>query len=79
MDGFYFQIGRFACYVGGALFLIGVLSILGWIVCEAWIAVSDRFRDICKAESLIFEYRKNRSEFMVWKNAKDGDGSAKTE
>lgn len=74
MVNFYSLIGAVMCHVGGAIFALGILSILGWIVCEIWIAVSDRFRSVCKAESLIFEYRKNRSEFMAWKQEKDGEG-----
>lgn len=33
---------------------------------QAWVAFSNRFRDICKAESLIFEYRKYREQFLEW-------------
>ena len=32
---------------------------------------SNRFQAICKAESLILEYRKNRDEFLRWRPKKE--------
>lgn len=63
-------IGHIVLIVGGTICGIGVLGFLGFISCCAWIAFSESFRDICKAEKLIFEYRKNREEFIRWKNHK---------
>ena len=58
---------------GGILIAAVILLFLGWLVQVAWIAFSDTFRAICKAESMIFEYRKNREEFLKWKEgAEDG-------
>ena len=37
------------------------------------IAASNRFRDICKAESLIFEYRRERKEYLWWKEHVKGN------
>lgn len=73
MNDFYMFVGQILCGLGGGLLCLCVVGILLWFTCELWIWVSDRFRDICKAESLIFEYRKNRHEFMVWKHTKDFD------
>lgn len=57
----------FALMVVGGLLLFGVLVALSArIMCELWIGVSNRFRDICKAESLIHEYRRNREKFIKW-------------
>jgi len=73
MDKWYDIIGMLICYLGGGLLCLFILGLFLRLVCAVWIAFSDRFRDICKAESLIFEYRKNRHEFMVWKHTKEGE------
>ena len=51
---------------GGALLALMILSAIGDGLCCAWVAFSNAFRSICKAESLIHEYRKNREEFLEW-------------
>lgn len=56
----------------GGLLLFGVLVALAVrLMCELWIGVSIRFRSILKAESLIYEYRKNRDEFLRWRSKKE--------
>ena len=53
----------FALMVVGGLLLFGVLvSLSARIMCELWIGVSNRFRDICKAESLIHMEEGNEHE-----------------
>lgn len=66
-------IGRFILCFGGICACIGLACLLGWLVSFAWIAFSETFRGICKAESLIYEYRKNREQFLKWKEKKDGN------
>lgn len=73
MADYYNAVGMIVCGLGGGFLALVILALLLQLVCCAWVAFSDKFRDICKAESLIFEYRKNRHEFMVWKHTKDGD------
>mgnify|MGYP000328619046 CR=1 FL=1 len=51
---------------GGAILASLLLAGLFLLMCEAWILASNRFRDICKAESLIHEYRRNREKFLEW-------------
>lgn len=53
--------------VGGWLILTAILGFLSWLACEAWAGFSNRFRDVCRAESLIHEYRLHKLEFMEWK------------
>lgn len=65
-------LGTILMGTGGALLVMALIFFIGWLVCIAWIAFSDRFRAICKAESLIFEYRKNREKFLEWKEANHG-------
>lgn len=73
MSEYYRFVGVLLCGLGGGFLCMCILGLLLHLVCVIWIAFSDKFRDICKAESLIFEYRKNRHEFMVWKHTKDGE------
>lgn len=56
-----------------ALSVIGcaVIGVLLWLALDIWEYASNRFRDVCKSESLIFEYRKNRDDYLEWKNTKD--------
>lgn len=64
---------RFAWWLGYAFVIIGgtelaflLMAVIGLAACKAWISASNKFRDICKAESLIHEYRRNREEFLRW-------------
>jgi hypothetical protein len=68
MDSLYQTIGMIVCGVGGGLLCLAIISILGYFACTAWADFSDKHRAICQAESLIFEYRKNRNEFLLWKH-----------
>lgn len=65
---------RFAWWLGYAFVIIGgaelaflLMAVIGLSACKAWISASNKFRDICKAESLIHEYRRNREEFLRWR------------
>jgi hypothetical protein len=62
-----YKLGEIFMIFGGVLATTGCLFLLGFMVESAWILFSDTFRAICKAESLIFEYRKNRDAFLKWR------------
>lgn len=66
MSNFHAIVGGVVSIVGGCILGLSILMILFWILCELWVHISNRFRSICKAESLIFEYRRNRDEFLEW-------------
>ena len=66
MDKVAFLVGEIFLIFGGTFLLCCALTVLSKLMCEAWVAFSNRFRDICKAESLIFEYRKYREQFLKW-------------
>ena len=68
-------LGEMFLCVGGALLAIFVLSLLGQVAVIAWIAASNKWRNILKAESLIYEYRKNRKEYLLWREQKQKDGA----
>ena len=53
--------------MGGAVLLIAIIGFLIYIAEAVWVVASDRFRDICKAESLIHEYRLNREKYLEWR------------
>lgn len=56
MDAVFRIIGIIVCGLGGGLLCVAIVGFLGWLVCCAWIAFSNKFRAVCKVESLIFEY-----------------------
>lgn len=66
MSNFYCVIGLFLVVVGGLLLCAAAVALLMELCCEAWIAASNRFRDVCSGESLIREYRKHEREFRAW-------------
>lgn len=72
MAEYYSVIGAFVCGVGGAMLSLALIGGLCNLACALWIWASNKFRAICKAESLIFEYKKNRQEFLIWKNRREG-------
>lgn len=44
-----------------------ILGLLLYLACALWINASNMFRKIMHAESLIYEYKKNREEYLLWK------------
>jgi hypothetical protein len=53
MESFVEGVGMFFIAIGGIAAILAALCFLWWLVETAWIAASNRFRDICKAESLM--------------------------
>lgn len=72
IDNVMMNIGAFFVIAGGLLLTAGVFGLALNVVANVWISFSNKFRRICKAESLIFEYRKNRDTFLRWKEENDG-------
>lgn len=71
VDKLMMSIGAFFLIDGGALLLGAVVAFCLRFVGCMWIEASNKWRSICKAESLIFEYRKNRDEFLAWKKEQE--------
>lgn len=71
MSNFYCAIGRFLVVAGGLLLCAALVALLMELCCEAWMAASNKFRKVCRGESLIFEYWKNREEFLEWREIKN--------
>jgi len=59
-------LGKAFVVIGGTALLILLAAVIVCAACFAWIFASNAFRNICKAESMIHEYRKNREKFLHW-------------
>lgn len=73
MENFVEAVGIFAVVAGGLAVMCALVFLFWWLAEQIYIAASNRFRDICRAESLIHEYRRNRSEYLWWKEHVKGD------
>lgn len=60
--------GKIVLITGGCLLVAAGVGLAALLVANIWIAASNKWRRILRAESLIYEYRKNRDEFMRWKH-----------
>lgn len=76
IDNVMVNIGAAFMIVGGVALVAIVLSLLIYAADWAWVAVSDKWRDILRAESLIYEYRMNRDAYIKWKKNANKDGGA---
>lgn len=72
MDEFIYSVGMIVSVMGAIAIIIALLLFVWWGLSCIWIAASNKFRDICKAESLIFEYRIYREQFMTWLKKEEG-------
>lgn len=68
------NIGAVFMIVGGAALVAILLSLVIYAAGLAWVAASDKWRDILRAESLIYEYRMNRDAYIEWKKNVNKDG-----
>ena len=59
--------GKIVLLAGGGIAAVGIISLLANLAAMGWVVFSEHFRAICKAESLIYEYRKNRADFLKWR------------
>lgn len=71
MDKIFLAVGRTVCVLGAVSFSGILVALLAQLLCEAWMAASNKFRKVCRGESLIFEYWKNREEFLKWRETRD--------
>ena len=63
-------------WIGAAVVIVLGLALIAWLVywmAIMWIKASNAWRGILKAESLIYEYKKNRDKYLEWKEAVDGE------
>lgn len=68
------NIGAVFMIVGGVALVAVVLGLAIYAAGWVWVAASDKWRDILRAESLIYEYRMNRDAYIEWKKNVNKDG-----
>ena len=71
VDSVMINIGAFFAIAGGIIMMLFVVGTVGYLVALLWISACNKWRAICRAESLIFEYRKNRKDFLRWVSKAD--------
>lgn len=74
IDNVMVNIGAAFMIVGGVALVAIVISLVIYAAGWAWVAASDKWRDILRAESLIYEYRMNREAYIKWKKNVNKDG-----
>lgn len=65
---------KFFQVVGESICIIIALIIIGALIYYAgylWVMAACRWRKIFKAETLVFEYKKDREEYRRWKQEHD--------
>ena len=66
LDNFALFIGYVVLAVGGFALFVTMSALFIEIACELWVLASTKFRAVWKAESLVYEYNKNREKFLEW-------------
>lgn len=67
IDSVMVNIGAAVMLIGGVALVAIVLGLAVYAAGLAWIAASNKWRDILRAESLIYEYRMNREAYIEWR------------
>lgn len=67
IDNVMVNIGAAFMIVGGVALVAIVLGLVIYAAGWAWVAASEKWRDILRAESLIYEYRMNRDAYIKWR------------
>ena len=68
IDNMMMNAGEAVLITGGCLLIAAGVGLAALLVANIWISASNKWRRILRAESLIYEYRKNRDEFLRWKH-----------
>ena len=67
IDSVMVNIGAAVMLIGGVALVSIVLGLAVYPAGLAWIAARNKWRDILRAESLIYEYRMNREAYIEWR------------
>ena len=67
IDSVMVNIGASFMLIGGVALVAIVLGLAVYAAGLAWVAASNKWRDILRAESLIYEYRMNRKAYIEWR------------
>ena len=68
IDSVMINIGAFFMIAGGIVLVVTVVGFVIFLTATLWISASNKWRAICRAESLVFEYKRNQQQFLKWKN-----------
>ena len=68
IDNVMINTGAIVLITGGCLLVAACVGLAALLVANIWIAASNKWRRILLEESLIYEYRQNRDEFLRWKH-----------
>lgn len=61
------NVGAAFMLIGGVALVAIVLGLAVYAAGLAWVAASNKWGDILRAESLIYEYRMNREAYIEWR------------
>lgn len=61
------SVGVIVIIIGSIFVILFLLCFVWWALGSIWISASNKFRRICQAECLIFEYRRERDAYLRWK------------
>lgn len=61
------NIGAAFMIAGGVALVAVVLGLVIHAAAWVWVSASNKWRDILRAESLIYEYRMNRDSYIKWR------------
>ena len=67
IDSVMMNAGATVLITGGCLLIVAGVGLAALLVANIWIAASNKWRNIMRAESLIYEYRKNREAYIEWR------------
>lgn len=67
IDSVMVNIGAAVMLIGGVALVAIVLGLAVYAAGLAWIAASNKWMDILRAESLIYEYHMNREAYIEWR------------
>lgn len=68
IDSVMINIGAFFMIAGGIVLVVAVVGFVVFLTATLWISASNKWRAIFRAESLVFEYKRNRQQFLKWKD-----------
>ena len=71
IDNVMMNAGAIVLITGGCLLIIAGVGLAALSVANIWIAAGNKWRSVRRAESLIYEYRQKRDEFLRWRYETD--------
>lgn len=73
MANFLYHFVKVVFSLGSIAIVLLILGMLFYFAGYMWVEASKKWRDVCKGESMIYEYMVNRREYLEWKKEKEGE------